>query len=150
MICMKSILPKTKVLTLYRNVKRKGLGKVLTLVRPYNLSPVFSKEAASGFEDGFRMGCDGDSGSGQVFDLNARETFLKPPKFVLAAIHDGKLRNTFNYKEETYNLPCGSFMIQNGKRYKVKGHSQSTTYEGIFKWIKSQIIDRTITASATN
>ena len=150
MICMKSILPKTKVLTLYRNVKRKGLGKVLTLVRPYNLSPVFSKEAASGFEDGFRMGCDGDSGSGQVFDLNARETFLKPPKFVLAAVHDGVIRNIFNYNNENYVLPCGSFMIQHGIRYKVKDHSQSTTHEGIFKWIKNRIMDRTIIASATN
>ena len=150
MICMKSILPKTKVLTFYRNVKRKGLRKVLTLLRPYNLAPVFSKEAALGFEDGFRSGCNGDSGAGQVFDLNARETFLKPPKYVLAGIHDGSAHDAFEYKKETYDLPCGSYMVEHGERYMVKGHSQSITYEGIFEWIKSRIMDRTITASATN
>ena len=156
MICMKSILPKTKVLTFYRNVKRNDLRKFLPFLRRYESSPVFSKEDALGEIDGFRSGCKGDSGSSQVFDINAHELPLMPPRFVLAAIYEGESGHTFEYKHQSsngkYNMPCGSYMINEQKSLirKVKGRGQSTTYEETFKWIKSRIRDLTITPSATN
>ena len=153
MICMKSILPKTKVLTFYRNVKRNDLRKFLPFLRRYDMSPIFSKEDAMGEIDGFRNGCSGDSGSGQVFNINAPENPLMPPRFVLAAIYDGETSNRFEFKnQDYYNMPCGSYMInkQTNLIRKVKGRGQSTTYEETFKWIKSRIRDLTITPSATN
>ena len=164
MICTKTILPNTKVLTFYRNVERKDLRKYLPFLRYYDSPPEFSKEDVRDEIDTFRNGCGGDSGSGQVFYKNAPEISLLPPRFVLAAIHVRSSANTFDFKHQSrngkmkkgnYGVPCGSYLIKTSKNtkrpqvFKRKGVSLSTTYEKIFKWIKSRIMDRTSTVSET-
>ena len=143
MICMKSVLPKTKIVTFTRH-----LGSQPNWGSP----PIFNQEQAPDQIESYRVPCRGDSGSGQFFltkyDPDKPEYTQTPPKYVLAAVYKGEVSDAFqvllsNGQDETddHPMPCGGYTYnQKWKQYDTDtSFSESTTYSEIFQWIKYQI-----------
>ena len=133
MICMKSVLPKTKIVTFTRH-----LGSQPNWGSP----PAFDQEQAPDKIESYRVPCIGDSGSGQFFLARydpEKENIQTPPKYVLAAVYKGSVSDVF---DGIHRMPCGGYTYnQNWKQYDTEtSFSQSTTYSEIFQWIKFQII----------
>ena len=135
---MNSVLPKTKTVT-YK--QKSG-------VKPDWTNPEFANKGGPTQIESYRVPCEGDSGSGQVFSTQYldRQTSVEHTKFVLAAvlsggITDGFFHKPFLAKEKRHSLPCGSYTYSRklGKYIQDTSYSHSTTFSGTFNWIKTQI-----------
>ena len=135
---MSSKLPKTKFVRY-----RKKSGSI-----PDWANPEFFQYNAPSQIESYRISCEGDSGSGQIFatKYTDRQTHLKHKKFVLSAVFKGIVSDPFYtkkflFKKKLHRLPCRAYTYskKQGKYIKSVGTSQSTTFSEIFTWIKAQI-----------
>ena len=141
MLCMSSELPKTKFVTY-----RQKFGFEL---EPDWANPDFSQDNAPSELESYISACEGDSGSGQIFSTQYtdQQTRMEHKKLVLSAVLTGAISDYFYLKKVPFKkrkaalLPCGAYTYSKkiGKYIKHMKISQSTTFSGIFNWIKDQI-----------
>ena len=137
-LCMSSKLPKTKFVRY-----RKKSGSI-----PDWANPEFFQYNAPSQIESYRISCEGDSGSGQIFatQYTDRQTRVEHKKFVLSAVltkgvYDNFYVKKFPFREKSYRLPCGAYTYskKHGKYIQEMSISQKTTFPEIFNWIKRQI-----------
>ena len=131
MMCMQTILPKTKTVTFkaISSAERNGIN--------WN-NPKFEEiEQMKDLMDAYRAPCKGDSGSGQIFLAYGRfgAQTSKTLKYVLAAVYHGR-------NKESGGQICGEYTCNNNKDDYIKSLaiSQSISNPKISDWIK-QIIE---------
>ena len=103
---MSSKLPKTKFVRY-----RKKSGSI-----PDWANPEFFQYNAPSQIESYRISCEGDSGSGQIFatKYTDRQTRVEHKKFVLSAVLTAKgseyfYVNKFFFGGKSYRLPCGAY-----------------------------------------
>ena len=128
MLLMKSQLPITNTVSFIRDRNTNKIDWT---------SPVNGLEYPPENILGYRVGCSGDSGSGQVFS-----TYVNEPRFVIAAVLKGgfsdKVRDT---EGNVVNMPCGAYTIDdpNYNILETVHHSQKISWPEIFDWIKDNL-----------
>ena len=137
MICMKSDLPKTKIVTF---IKQPG-------AEPTWNRPVFGVENAVEYADSYRMICRGDSGSGQfITNEDVYESSTSDgSRMILAAIvsrNDYKNDPFIDEHGNSHEIPCGTnyYDKKREKYLQNRAVSHSITWPKIHRWIKDQIL----------
>ena len=129
MLLMKSELPITNTVSFKRNSKTKKIDwKALIIDKP---------EKQAGNILGYRVPCNGDSGSGQIFSTNYNEL-----RFVIAAVYNANSPDDVRDRDgKPVGMPCGAYSI-NVPYYKILEtvhFSESLSWPDIFDWIKDTL-----------
>ena len=145
MYCMKYELPDTHTMVF----KKRGISGV-DLNKYYHRKVDPPKGHIA-----YRMGCGGDSGSGQFIsnDVDYRPENLLRFKYFQVAVYTMDSINTFTHGGKMYRMPCGTFSynMRESKRlndegnyipwikrayYRNAGISHKTTKRNVLLWIK--------------
>ena len=137
MLCLKSILPKTKTAT----YKRKEYYLPIQWKDPIFVQEENSKD----FTKGYRVPCRGDSGSGQIVSISIEPKPLQSFKYVLAAVFTSTIQDlVVENGKDVPVVPCGSTVFSYDSTAKKvvtlesQGHAQSTSWPEILDWIKNK------------